>query len=83
MSLIITNECIACDACREECPNFAIDEGDPIYMIDSDTCTECVGSFDEPQCIEVCPVDCIIVDPNNQETPEELYMKFEQLQKEE
>ena len=83
MSLMITDECIACDACREECPNEAIEEGDPIYLIDSDMCTECVGSFDEPQCIEVCPVDCIILDPDNQETMEELQFKFDQLDLEE
>jgi len=80
---MITDECIACDACREECPNEAIEEGDPIYIIDSDMCTECVGSFDEPQCIEVCPVDCIVLDPDNQETMEELQFKFNQLEKEE
>jgi len=79
MSLIITDECIACDACREECPNMAIEEGDPIYIIESDICTECVGSFDEPQCIEVCPVDCIILDVDNQETAQELQLKFKQL----
>ena len=83
MSLMITDECIACDACREECPNEAIEEGDPIYIIDSDMCTECVGSFDEPQCIEVCPVDCIVLDPDNQESMEELQFKFNQLEKEE
>jgi ferredoxin len=83
MSLIITDECIACDACREECPNTAIEEGDPIYIIESDLCTECVGSFDEPQCIEVCPVDCIVIDPDNQETMQELQFKFEQLDNEE
>ena len=83
MSLLITDECIACDACREECPNTAIEEGDPIYLIESDMCTECVGSFDEPQCIEVCPVDCIIVDPDNQETMQELQFKFSQLEEEE
>ncbi|RLA72070.1 MAG: ferredoxin [Epsilonproteobacteria bacterium] len=83
MSLLITDECIACDACREECPNTAIEEGDPIYLIESDMCTECVGNFDEPQCIEVCPVDCIIVDPDNQETMQELQFKFSQLEEEE
>lgn len=83
MSLIITDECIACDACREECPNEAIEEGDPIYLIEPDHCTECVGWFDEPQCVEVCPVDCIIVDSNNQETMQELKFKFKQLQEEE
>ena len=83
MSLMITDECIACDACREECPNDAIEEGDPIYIIDPDRCTECVGSYDEPSCVEVCPVDCIILDPDNQETREELQFKFEQLESEE
>ena len=82
MSLIITDECIACDACREECPNEAIEEGDPIYEIYQDNCTECVGHYEDPACVEVCPVDCIIIDPNNQETLEELKIKFEQLQKE-
>ena len=80
MSLIITDECIACDACREECPNEAIEEGDPIYIIESDRCTECVGSYDEPQCVEVCPVDCIVLDKNNQETMQELQIKFEHLE---
>ncbi len=83
MSLIITDECIACDACRDECPNTAIEEGDPIYIIESDRCTECVGSFDEPQCIEVCPVDCIVLDTDNQETMQELQFKFKQLEDEE
>ncbi len=82
MSLMITDECIACDACREECPNDAIEEGDPIYIIDSDRCTECVGHYEEPACVEVCPVDCIQVDPDNQETIQELKFKFQQLQEE-
>jgi ferredoxin len=83
MSLLITDDCIACDACREECPNEAIEEGDPIYIIESDRCTECVCSYDEPQCVEVCPVDCIVLDKNNQETMQELQFKFKQLENEE
>ncbi|MGM0518986.1 MAG: YfhL family 4Fe-4S dicluster ferredoxin [Campylobacterota bacterium] len=83
MSLKITDECIACDACRDECPNYAIEEGDPIYIIDPDRCTECVGYFEEPSCIEVCPVDCIVVDTDNQETMEELQFKYEQIAQEE
>ena len=82
MALIIMDECIACDACREECPNMAIEEGDPIYVIDADRCTECVGHYEEPQCVEVCPVDCIILDPDNEETLEELKFKYEQLMEE-
>lgn len=80
MSLMITEDCIACDACREECPNSAIEEGDPIYVIDPDMCTECMGYDDEPACLLVCPVDCIIPDPDNIESAEELRLKFQQLQ---
>ena len=83
MSLVITEDCIACDACIDECPNSAIEEGDPIYVIDPDRCTECVGHYDEPACVAVCPVDCIIPDSDNVESAEELTLKFENLQKEE
>lgn len=79
MSLLITDECINCDVCEPECPNTAIYQGDEIYEIDSTLCTECVGHFDEPQCIEVCPVDCIIVDPDNEETRDQLQAKYEKL----
>ncbi|MCV6607657.1 MAG: YfhL family 4Fe-4S dicluster ferredoxin [Campylobacterales bacterium] len=79
MSLFISDECIACDACIDECPNEAIDEGDPVYVIDPDICTECVGSYDEPACIAVCPVDAIDVDPDNIETAVELSAKFKNL----
>ncbi len=83
MSLLITNECIACDACRDECPTGAIEEADPIYIIDPDICTECVGYYDEPSCIAVCPVECIVPDTNNVETVEELKLKFKQLEERE
>lgn len=79
MSLLINDECINCDVCEPECPNSAISQGDEIYEIDPDLCTECVGHFDEPQCIEVCPVDCILVDPDHTESPEELQAKYEKL----
>mgnify|MGYP003660185105 CR=1 len=59
MSLLITDDCINCDVCLPECPNNAISEGPEIFEIDPDKCTECVGHYDEPQCVEVCPVDCI------------------------
>ena len=61
MSLMITDECINCDVCEPECPNEAISQGDSIYEIDPNKCTECVGHYDAPQCVEVCPVDCIPV----------------------
>ena len=59
MALKITEECINCDVCEPECPNEAIYQGEVIYEIDPNRCTECVGHFDEPQCRQVCPVDCI------------------------
>ena len=59
MALLITDECINCDVCEPECPNEAISMGPEIYIIDPMKCTECVGHFDMPQCVEVCPVDCI------------------------
>ena len=79
MSLLINDECINCDVCEPECPNSAITQGDEIYEIDPNLCTECVGHFDEPTCIEVCPVDCILVDPDNVETKDTLQLKYEKL----
>ena len=60
MALVITDECINCAACEPECPTEAISEGDDIFVIDPDKCVECEGHFDEPQCAEVCPVDCCV-----------------------
>jgi len=66
MAYKITEECIACDACLPECPNEAISEGDPIYVIDWEKCTECEGYYDEPQCASVCPVDdACVPDPDH------------------
>ncbi len=79
MALIITDECINCDVCEPECPNGAISQGVEIYVIDPTKCTECVGHFDAPQCVEVCPVDCIPVDPEHTETRSELRLKYEGL----
>ena len=79
MALKITDECINCDVCEPECPNGAIFLGEDIYEIDSSKCTECVGHFDEPQCVQVCPVDCIPKDENCVETKEELLEKYKVL----
>lgn len=81
MALMITDECINCDVCEPECPNTAIYQGNWYYEINPSKCTECVGHFDQPQCVEVCPVACIIVSPDHQETREELFTKYENLQK--
>jgi ferredoxin len=79
MALMITDECINCDVCEPECPNNAISAGDEIYVIDFSRCTECVGHYDEPQCVSVCPVDCIPHDPEHAETKEQLTAKYEKL----
>ena len=76
MALLITDQCINCDVCEPECPNAAIAAGEEYYVIDPARCTECVGHFDRPQCIEVCPVDCIVPDPNTVETPAQLQEKY-------
>ncbi len=79
MALMITEECINCGACEPECPNEAIYQGAEIFEIDPEKCTECVGFYDEPQCISVCPVDCIVPNPDSQETKEQLLEKFKRL----
>ena len=80
MALTITSECINCDVCEPECPNQAISMGEEFYVIDPARCTECVGHFGEPQCVQVCPVECIPVDPEHVETREQLQAKYERLQ---
>ena len=94
MATIITQECINCGACEPECPNTAIYQGgvefehegkksaalqaDTFYIV-PEKCTECVGAHDDPQCIDVCPADCIIPDPNHVETRDQLQAKYESL----
>lgn len=59
---IVASQCTACGACEFECPNQAISMKGDVYVIDAAKCQECEGSFDEPQCAAVCPVDntCVI-----------------------
>jgi ferredoxin len=79
MALLINDDCTACDACVSPCPNEAIAAGSPIYTIDADKCTECVGAHDEPQCMLVCPADCIVPDPAHAESRDALMAKYHQL----
>ena len=79
MALMITDECINCDVCEPECPNNAIYMGLEIYEIDPLKCTECVGHYEVPQCQQVCPVDCIPLNPNYPESQSELLEKYKQL----
>ena len=79
MATVITEECINCGACEPECPNVAITEGDPIYKIDPNKCTECVGHFDSSRCAAVCPVDACTPAPAHKETKEQLLARFKKL----
>ena len=79
MSLKITDQCVTCDVCEPVCPNKAITPGPEYYEIAPDLCTECVGHHDEPQCVVVCPVECILPDPGHPESREQLLAKFETL----
>ncbi|OCH24056.1 YfhL family 4Fe-4S dicluster ferredoxin [Aliivibrio sp. 1S128] len=81
MALLINKKCINCDMCEPECPNEAISMGDNTYEINPDLCTECKGHYDIPTCQSVCPINnCVISDPNNVETDDQLLEKFVKLQ---
>ena len=67
MAVVITDTCINCGACIDECPTEAIvdDEDNPtgeeIYYVYEDKCVECVGHHDTPACAEACPTEGCIV----------------------
>lgn len=80
MALKITELCINCDVCEPACPNQAISQGLEFYEIDPARCTECVGHFDAPQCVALCPVsECIPKDAAHAETEAELLAKYHRL----
>ena len=96
MAVLITDECISCNACEVECPNNAIyGAGDSWILggeshdafnsdhtyIAYDKCTECVGFYDEPQCIPACPTEAITMVPDREETKDQLMAKKEHLDK--
>ncbi|KMQ51523.1 4Fe-4S ferredoxin iron-sulfur binding domain protein [Chitinispirillum alkaliphilum] len=49
----IDDSCLACGSCLPECPVEAIEEGDPIYSINSEKCSDCGA------CVDSCPTDAI------------------------
>ncbi len=79
MALLINDLCVNCDVCAPVCPNEAIAQGETIYEISPSRCTECVGHHDEPQCVIVCPVECIELDPAHPESAEQLLKKYQLL----
>ena len=79
MAYKITEECISCGACDPECPNVAISEGETIYVIDPNKCTECIGSYESSRCAEICPVDACVPDPEHKEGREQLLEKWRKL----
>ncbi|MBR1446118.1 MAG: 4Fe-4S binding protein [Alloprevotella sp.] len=52
MAYVISDNCVACGTCIDECPTQSISEGD-IYSINADTCIDC-GT-----CADVCPSGAI------------------------
>lgn len=79
MAYKITDECISCGACEPECPNRAISEGETIYVINPERCTECIGSYASSRCAEVCPVDACQPDPARRESREALLSRWKVL----
>jgi ferredoxin len=75
----ITEDCISCGACEAECGNGAISEGDEIFVIDPDKCTECVGNAESPRCADICAVDACVPDPDHVESRDKLLAKWQKL----
>jgi ferredoxin len=79
MAIHITDVCVNCGACEDQCPNTAISLGDPIFVIDPALCTECVGFNEAPACADACPKDCCLPDPSRVETEQELFERAQRL----
>ena len=79
MAYKITQDCVSCGRCESECPVGAISESEGIYVIDPDKCTEFVGNFESPKCVEICPVECCEPDPDHVESREQLLDKWRSL----
>ena len=52
MAYVISDDCIACGTCIDECPSGALSEGEK-YSIDPNVCVDC-GT-----CADVCPSGAI------------------------
>lgn len=76
MLLKINEFCVNCDVCELVCLNQVIVMGEIIYVIDFVCCIECVGYFDELQCVVVCLVECIDLDLEIVEMEDQLLVKL-------
>ena len=83
MATKISEDCIQCGACEDECPNDAISLGEETFLINPALCTECVGFSAELQCVLACPVDACIPDPERAETEDLLFERAKQIHQEE
>ena len=62
MALSIIETCVNCWACLPLCPSEAIYEAKPHFLIDPQECTECDGTFADPLCASICPIEGAILD---------------------
>ncbi|MGE5414695.1 MAG: YfhL family 4Fe-4S dicluster ferredoxin, partial [Syntrophomonadaceae bacterium] len=80
MAMVIREDCINCGSCEPSCPNTAISAGETLYVVDRERCTECVGAFDHPQCVDACPIEgCITPDAVNPESQDVLLGRYQRL----
>lgn len=79
MATMITEDCINCGACEDECPNGAISMGPEVFVIDPTLCTECVGFSDEQMCAAACPPEVCVQDPERVEAEEALFDRAKQI----
>ncbi len=79
MAYKITPDCISCGACEPECPNAAISEGENIYVINPDRCTECVGHFEASRCADVCTVEACVADPSHKDSKDQLIARVKKI----
>ncbi|MEJ2632595.1 MAG: 4Fe-4S binding protein [Acidihalobacter sp.] len=61
MALKILDSCVNCWACQPVCPSEAIAAAPRHFVINDRKCTECEGSYAEPQCASICPIEGAIV----------------------
>ena len=53
MAYKITDACLKCGSCADNCPVEAISEGEDKYVIDADVCVSCGA------CADNCPTEAI------------------------